>query len=37
MNTEPAVKLNRDTKKDDLLVITGAGGFIAGRAHPLFS
>jgi GDP-D-mannose 3',5'-epimerase len=30
MNEEPVVKLNRDTKKDDLIVITGAGGFIAG-------
>jgi nucleoside-diphosphate-sugar epimerase len=36
MNTEPVVKLNRDTKKDDLIVITGAGGFIAGALTRFF-
>jgi nucleoside-diphosphate-sugar epimerase len=30
------VKLNRDTKKDDLIVITGAGGFIAGALTRYF-
>ena len=36
MNTEPVVKLTSDTKKDDLLVITGAGGFIAGALTRYF-
>ena len=36
MNTEPVVKLARDTKKDDLLVISGAGGFIAGALTRYF-
>jgi GDP-D-mannose 3', 5'-epimerase len=36
MNTKPVVKLNRDTKKDDLIVITGAGGFIAGALTRYF-
>jgi GDP-D-mannose 3',5'-epimerase len=30
MKDEPFAKLTRDTQKDDLIVITGAGGFIAG-------
>ena len=36
MNTEQIAKLNRDTKKDDLIVITGAGGFIAGALTRYF-
>ena len=36
MNAEPVVTLNRDTKKDDLIVITGAGGFIAGALTRYF-
>jgi GDP-D-mannose 3', 5'-epimerase len=36
MNIEPVVKLTRDTKKDDLIVITGAGGFIAGALTRYF-
>jgi GDP-D-mannose 3', 5'-epimerase len=36
MNEKSAVKLNRDTKKDDLIVITGAGGFIAGALTRFF-
>jgi nucleoside-diphosphate-sugar epimerase len=36
MSTEPAVKLNKDTRKDDLIVITGAGGFIAGALTRFF-
>ncbi len=36
MNAEPVVKLTRDTKKDDLIVITGAGGFIAGALTHYF-
>jgi nucleoside-diphosphate-sugar epimerase len=35
-NAEPVVTLNRDTKKDDLIVITGAGGFIAGALTRYF-
>jgi GDP-D-mannose 3',5'-epimerase len=35
-NDNPAVKLTRDTKKDDLIVITGAGGFIAGALTRFF-
>ena len=35
-NDNPAVKLARDTKKDDLIVITGAGGFIAGALTRFF-
>ena len=35
-NDNPAVKLPRDTKKDDLIVITGAGGFIAGALTRYF-
>jgi len=31
-----AVKLTRDTKKDDLIVIAGAGGFIAGALTRYF-
>ena len=30
MNVKSEVKINRDLNKDDLIVITGAGGFIAG-------
>jgi len=30
MNVKSKVKMNRDLNKDDLIVITGAGGFIAG-------
>ncbi len=36
MNEPLAVKLNTDTKKDDLIVITGAGGFIAGSLTRYF-
>jgi GDP-D-mannose 3',5'-epimerase len=36
MNENPAIKLSRDTKKDDLIVITGAGGFIAGALTRYF-
>jgi GDP-D-mannose 3', 5'-epimerase len=36
MNKPLAVKLNTDTKKDDLLVIAGAGGFIAGALTRYF-
>jgi nucleoside-diphosphate-sugar epimerase len=36
MERKPAVKLNRDTKKDDLIMITGAGGFIAGALTRYF-
>jgi GDP-D-mannose 3',5'-epimerase len=36
MEKKLAVKLNRDTKKDDLIVITGAGGFIAGALTRYF-
>ena len=36
MNEKFAVKLNRDIKKDDLIVITGAGGFIAGALTRYF-
>jgi len=36
MYAEPAVTMNRDTKKDDLIVITGAGGFIAGALTRYF-
>ena len=36
MNAEPVVTLNRGTKKDDLIVITGAGGFIAGALTRYF-
>ena len=36
MNAEPVVTLNRATKKDDLIVITGAGGFIAGALTRYF-
>jgi nucleoside-diphosphate-sugar epimerase len=35
-NAEPVITLNRDTKKDDLIVITGAGGFIAGALTRYF-
>jgi GDP-D-mannose 3',5'-epimerase len=35
-NENPAIKLIRDTKKDDLIVITGAGGFIAGALTRYF-
>jgi len=37
MNETLAVKLNRDTKKDDLIVIAGAGGFIAGALTRYFT
>lgn len=36
MEKKPAVKLNSDTKKDDLIVIAGAGGFIAGALIRYF-
>jgi GDP-D-mannose 3',5'-epimerase len=36
MNDEPAVTISRDLKKDDLIVITGAGGFIAGALTRYF-
>lgn len=36
METKPAVKMNKDTKKDDLILITGAGGFIAGALTRYF-
>lgn len=36
MEEKAVVKLNRDTKKDDLIVITGAGGFIAGALTRYF-
>jgi nucleoside-diphosphate-sugar epimerase len=36
MDKKSAVKLNRDIKKDDLIVITGAGGFIAGALTRYF-
>jgi GDP-D-mannose 3',5'-epimerase len=36
MKEQPAVKLSRDTKKEDLIVITGAGGFIAGALTRYF-
>ncbi|MGA2491210.1 MAG: NAD-dependent epimerase/dehydratase family protein [Anaerolineales bacterium] len=36
MDKKPVVKLSRDTKKDDLIVITGAGGFIAGALTRYF-
>jgi GDP-D-mannose 3',5'-epimerase len=36
MSKKPAVELTRDTKKDDLIVIAGAGGFIAGALTRLF-
>lgn len=36
MNEEPVIMLNKDTKKDDLIVITGAGGFIAGALTRYF-
>jgi GDP-D-mannose 3',5'-epimerase len=35
-NENPAVKLTRNTKKDDLIVIAGAGGFIAGALTRFF-
>ena len=36
MPDEPNVKLTRDVDKDDLIVITGAGGFIAGALTRYF-
>jgi len=36
MNDPETVKLTRDIKKDDLIVITGAGGFIAGALTRYF-
>ena len=36
MSEKAVVKLTRDTKKDDLIVITGAGGFIAGSLTRYF-
>jgi GDP-D-mannose 3', 5'-epimerase len=36
MKDQAVVKLNRDTNKDDLIVITGAGGFIAGALTRYF-
>ncbi len=36
MNDTLAVKFNTDTKKDDLIVIAGAGGFIAGALTRYF-
>jgi GDP-D-mannose 3', 5'-epimerase len=36
MNEEPVVRLSKDIKKDDLIVITGAGGFIAGALTRFF-
>jgi GDP-D-mannose 3',5'-epimerase len=36
MRDEPTVKLTRDVAKDDLIVITGAGGFIAGALTRYF-
>ena len=36
MNTQSAVNIKRDLNKDDLIVITGAGGFIAGSLTRYF-
>src|SRR5512137_2964135 len=36
MEGTTAIKLNRDIRKDDLIVITGAGGFIAGALTRYF-
>src|SRR5512143_83192 len=36
MDNTPSVKLTRDTQKDDLIVIAGAGGFIAGALTRYF-
>ena len=36
MSTQPAVNIKRDLNKDDLIVITGAGGFIAGSLTRYF-
>ena len=36
MKEKPAVKVNSHLKKDDLIVITGAGGFIAGALTRYF-
>jgi GDP-D-mannose 3', 5'-epimerase len=36
MEGTKAIKLTRDTKKDDLIVIAGAGGFIAGALTRFF-
>jgi len=36
MKDEAAVELTRDIQKDDLIVITGAGGFIAGALTRYF-
>jgi GDP-D-mannose 3', 5'-epimerase len=36
MKDKPVVKVNRDLKKDDLIVIAGAGGFIAGSLTRYF-
>ena len=36
MSTQPAVNIKRELNKDDLIVITGAGGFIAGSLTRYF-
>jgi len=36
MNAQPRMQIDRHLAKDDLLVITGAGGFIAGALVRYF-